>query len=206
VLCELPYFVIAVIFAVLFVILGIHIDKMLYPNWIGKDYGYTGLSFGISGIFLSLLFSSVVIKKIYKIFVPKKHYNNVMIIYEGEKASKKAVVFFVVLCVFVSVLFFNVMAFTGIAVTENETVVNKDFAFSKVVEQPLEDTEIAIVKGSYSGKYGYSVYADTAYAFKVDDEWIDFGIPNEEAKEIIENAIEKYDKSVKTYREVNDIE
>lgn len=73
-------------------------------------------------------------------------------------------------------------------------------------EYSLEKTEIAIVEGDYEDGE-YSQYIDTAYAFKLGSEWYDYGVPYDiEIEQLIESNIKKYNKNVKIYKSLEDIE
>lgn len=188
------------------VLLGIYLDKnVINPEWIGKEYGYTGLVFGIFGVVIGVILLLINIDKpLYKIIVPKNHYEEFMQILNVEEAPKGQIGFVCLLGIIVAVIMSINFAFTGVAVTKNYEIVKRDLCFSSVSHYPMESTEIAIIKGYYDNS-GYYEYIEPAYAFKLNDEWYDFGVANNEAKHIIEDAIEKYNKEVNVYKSIDHI-
>ena len=124
---------------------------------------------------------------------------------KAEEAPKVYVVICTVFGIVVSIVISVFFLFTGVGVTEDYNIVERKYTFSPVCEYSLEDTEIAIIKGT-TDDWGYSEYTDTAYAFKINGEWVEFGVASKEAQTIIETAIEKYDKDVSVYRTVDSIQ
>lgn len=199
-----PSIIIAVVFGIVFGFLGIQLDKYLYPDLIGKDYMGTVVSFFILGIAVSILPISLIPNRFYKLFVPKKHYDEFLIMLESEKLTKLDKIVFSVIAVIGIAIIFVLCAFTGVAFTNDGNIVSKDFIFSKAETYSLADTEIAAID-DVDGD-GIFDYTERAYAFKIDGEWIEFGVPDDETKAIIESAVEKNHKQVKVYEYFDDIE
>lgn len=190
------------VFAVIFAVIGYKIDGMLFADWIGRDKSDTVLSFLAIGGFTGLVVLSLIPPKAFKPIMSEKRFK-ALEAYEMAENSPKwmkivGAVCYVALCVFFLIMF----CFNGMGFNSNGDILNKDFMFSQVEEYKIEDTEIVIVEG-YESK-GYNEYGETAYAFKLDDEWVDFGIPDDDAKSIIEKAIEG--RNIKTYKTIEDIE
>lgn len=200
-----PQVFVIVVFIIGFVALGIHLDKTINADWIGKQYGYTAIAFSLIGIVLSVVALSLNIEKpLYKLIVPKEHFEDFSQMQNAEESPKIYTILFIAFGVVVSAIIFTFFAFTGTAVTEDFKIVDRQYVFSSVSEYPMESTDIAIVKGSTDNN-GYYEYIGTAYAFKLDDEWVDFGVPTGKAKKIIETAIEKYDRDVPVFDSIDDI-
>lgn len=199
-----PSFIIAIVFGAAFGFLGIQLDKYLYPGLIGKDYIGTGFAFFILGIAVSMIPISLIPNKFYKLFVSKKHYDEFLLMLESEKLTKLDKIVFSIIAVVGIVIIFVFCAFTGVAFTNDGNIVSKNFIFSKAETYSLADTEIAAID-DVDGD-GIFDYTERAYAFKIDGEWIEFGVPDDEAKAIIESAIEKNNTQVKVYEYFDDIE
>lgn len=209
-LMYMPVIIISVIFAIGFGIAGYYIDKNIFADCLGRKHYESVIAFGFAGTWISLIVSLLLPNSIYKLYIKKDRYDSFirMVNAQGntESFAQKAVIyiFCIVGCIAGALFFTTIFCFNGIAFN-NDAIVYKDFAFSQTQSYSFEDTEIAIVEGEYSnGSYGE--YIDTAYAFKLDEDWYDYGVPDEEIKELIEQNIEKYDKDVKIYKSVEDIE
>lgn len=201
-----PQAFVVLFFIVGSIVLGIYLDKyVVNVGWIGKQYGYSGVACGLIGVSLSLIALMLNFDRpLRKLITPKEHYGDVLQMLKAEEAPKVYVVICTVFCIVVSIVISVFFLFTGVGVTEDYNIVERKYTFSPVVEYSLEDTEIAIIKGT-TDDWGYSEYTDTAYAFKINGEWVEFGVPSKEAQTIIESAIEKYDKDVNVYNTVDSI-
>lgn len=201
-----PQLLILVLSIGLSVFLGIYLDKnVINPQWIGKSYGYTGLAFGIVGVTIGLALLMLNIDKpIYKLIVPKEHYEDFMIMLKAEESPKLYSALVMVLAIIASCIFVIFFAFTGMAVTDDYNIVSRAHCFSQVQEYDMKDIEIAIVKGT-NDTNGYNEYIEDAYAFKLDGEWVEFGVPNAKAQQVIQEGIEKYNKQINTYKSIEDI-
>lgn len=203
-----PYAVMAVIFAVLFGVLGVSIDKRVFDNCFGRSYFETALGFATVGVFLSFIFTWLIQKPLYKLILKKDYYNEFQQIIKAESSPLGIVLSVgcidILVCFFFTVFF----CFNGMAFNNNGNIVYKETAFSKQSIISFEDTEIAILKGTYSGRvHSYTEYEKTAYAFLLDGEWYEYGVPNDEnAEKLILNNIEKYNKNIKIYESIEDIE
>lgn len=186
--------------------LGMYLDKnVINPDWIGKSYGYTAIAFGIVGLTIGLILLILNIDKlIYKIIVPKEHYDDFMIMLKAEESPKIYTALVLALSVVASCIFITLFSFTGMAVTDDYNIVSRAYCFSQVQKYDMNNTEIAIVKGT-NDTDGYNEYIGDAYAFNLDGEWVEFGVPNAKAQQIIQGGIEKYNKQINTYKSIEDI-
>ncbi len=210
-LMYLPMLILAVIFAIAFGIIGYHIDENIFIDCIGKKHYSSLVAFGFSGACVSLIISVLLPNSVYKLFVKKDRYDSFIRMVnmqdiQGPFAFKAIVYAFIIIAVLVIAMFFTVVfCFNGIAF-KTDSIVYKEYAFSEMQRYSFEQTEIAIVEGSYN-EGEYSSYIGTAYAFKLGDEWYDYGVPDgNEVVLLIESNIEKYDKNVKIYKSIEDIE
>ncbi|MDE5963814.1 MAG: hypothetical protein K2G65_00245, partial [Eubacterium sp.] len=210
-LMYLPMLILAVIFAIAFGIIGYHIDENIFIDCIGKKHYSSLFAFGFSGACISLIISALLPNSVYKLFVKEDRYDSFIRMVnlqdiQGPFVFKAIVYAFIIIAVLVIAMFFTVVfCFNGIAF-ETDSIVYKEYAFSEMQRYSFEQTEIAIVEGSYN-EGEYSSYIGTAYAFKFGDEWYDYGVPDEnEVEQLIESNIEKYDKNVKIYKSIEDIE
>lgn len=201
-----PQAFVVLFFIVGSIVLGIYLDKyVVNVGWIGKQYGYSGVACGVIGVSLSLIALMLNFDRpLCKLITPIEHYGDVLQMLKAEEAPKVFTVICIVFGVVVSIIISVFFLFTGVGVTEDYNIVERKYTFSPVCEYSLEDTEIAIIKGT-TDDWGYSEYTDTAYAFKINGEWVEFGVPSKEAQTIIETAIEKYDKDVNVYNTVDSI-
>ncbi len=208
ILLYAPYAVMAVVFAVLFGVLGVNIDKHVFDNCFGRSYFDTAVGFATVGVFLSVIFTWFIQKPLYKLILKKDYYDKFQQIIKAE-SSPSGVIFVVgVLIILVCFFFTMFFCFNGMAFNDDGDIVYKETAFSEQNVISFEDAEIAILQGTHSGRsHSYSEYDETAYAFQLDGEWYEYGVPNDErAEKLILNSIEKYDKNVKTYKSIEDIE
>lgn len=207
ILLYVPYVVMAIVFAVLFAVLGVAIDKRVFDNCFGRSYFDTAVGFATVGVFLSFIFSWLIQKPLYKLILKKDSYDKFQKIMKAE-SSPSGVVFVVgVLIVLVCFFFTMFFCFNGMAFNDDGDIVYKETAFSEQNVISFEDAEIAVLQGTHSGKsHSYTEYDESAYAFLLDGEWYEYGIPSDErAEELILNNIEKYDKNVKTYKSIEEI-
>lgn len=195
-------FIIACVFAVACGIVGYKLDSTILSDWVGRNHFESALGFVLAGLFIGLSLLAIIPDKALKPFLSKEKYESFLIASELQRLPKWAEVATVVVALAISAV---AICFTlnGVGMDKNGNLLYKHFAFSQTEVYTLEETDIAIVKG-YESK-GYTDYGETAYAFYINDSWEDLGIPSDENKEYIENAIKKYNKNVKTYKTVNDI-
>lgn len=192
------------VFGAIFGFIGYKLDSSMFADWIGKNHYDTGWIFALIGIFVGLLLLAMLPYRVFKPFMSEKRYEGFKAYLDSQNISTPAKVFVVTIIIVFALAGLYFFSFNGVGLTDNMEIKYKEYALSATEIYSLEDTEIAIVRG-YNNR-GFCEYGDTAYAFKVDGEWEDFGIPDDESKRIIENAIEKYDKHPKTYKTVGDIE
>ncbi|MCM1285979.1 MAG: hypothetical protein NC213_05600 [Acetobacter sp.] len=199
-----PYAVIAVIFAIIFGAVGVKVQMSLYNGCIGVDYFSSALGFGVAGASLSVILTSLINDKIYKIIVPKSKKDHFEMILELEKSSVWGTVLIAAGTIAIAV--FSIVMFTcsGFGFKNNE-IRHREYIFETFETCYFEDVEIAEVKGTVDSD-GYSEYIDTAYAFKIGGEWFDYGVPDDDAKKLIESNIEKYNKQLKTADSIEDLE
>ncbi len=200
-----PYVVAAIIFAIAFGFIGYYLDKNMFAQYIGKEHFDTVLAFGFVGAITSVVFMGFLIKNIYRIIVKKDYYDEFMQVVRAETAPKwlEAVSYALIIALDVFLICF--FCFNGVFFTQNGEIAKKDYAFSQMETYSFDDIEIAAIEGSYD-KYGYSEYIDTAYAFKLDGEWVEYGVPNDDTKGIIENSINKFNKNVIKAEAFEDLE
>ncbi|MCH5321399.1 MAG: YIP1 family protein [Eubacterium sp.] len=210
-LMYLPVIVIAVIFAVIFAIIGYRIDKNIYADCIGRNSYLSVFAFGFVGVWISLIVSLLLPDSIYKFIVKKDKYDSFkrMVNSEsilGSTIYKVLVCFLLIIaCLAIAVFFTFIFCFNGVAFKEN-SIVYREYGFSQMETYSFENTEIAILEGSYSDSE-YREYEDTAYAFKLGDEWVNYGVPtDDETTELIESNIKNYNKQVKTVKSIEDLE
>ena len=201
-----PTVLVVLFFVVGSIVLGFYLDKyVVNVGWIGKGYGYTGVACGLIGVSLSLIALMLNFDRpLCKLITPKSHYEDILQMIKAEEAPKVFSIICIVFAIVVSIVISVFFLFTGIGLTEDYKIVERKYAFSPVCEYSLEDTEIAIIKGTIDD-WEYLEYTDTAYAFKLNGEWVEFGVAPKEAQTIIETAIEKYDKDVNVYNTVESI-
>lgn len=201
-----PYIIFAIVFAVAFGFIGLYIDKQIYNNCFGRMHFDTVLGFAVVGAFLSCILTWIIHKPLYKRIVKKDYYDEFQQILMAESSPPALIAALGVLIVIVCLFFTAFFCFNGMAFNSDGNIIYKDTAFSQKKIIMFADTEIAIVKG-YHSKGGYSEYLDTAYAFKIENDWYEYGVPDEEeVVEYIENSINKYNKDVKIYKSIEDIE
>lgn len=210
-LMYLPVIVIAVIFAIVFAIIGYHIDKNIYADCIGRNHYLSVFAFGFVGVWISLIVSLLLPNSIYKLIVKKDKYDSFMRMVNSESlhGSTAFKVFINAILIIgslgIAVFFTFMFCFNGVAFKEN-SIVYREYGFSQMETYSFENTEIAIVEGSYSD-WEYSEYEDTAYVFKLGDEWIEYGVSTDyETTELIESNIKNYNKQVKTVKSIEDLE
>lgn len=192
--------VISILFGVLCVFIGTKIDAYVLSDWVGRNRIEGSLGFFLVGFFVGLVFFAILPDTIVKPFLPKSRYEEYLALAKSEDVSflTKAIIIAVVIVLCCGVLFF--FTFNGVGMNKDGDILYKKFALSETKVYSLEDTEIAIILGDGDGEY-----VDTAYAFCLDGEWIDFGVADEQNKQKIEESIAKYNKDVKTYNSVGDI-
>lgn len=193
---------IAGVFAIICGCVGYKLDAKILSTWVGRNHFESALGFVLAGLFVGLIILALTPAKALKPFMSKDKYESFLIIDELHSIPKWAQVIVTIVALLISAV---AICFTlnGVGMDTNGNVLYKQFAFSQTQVYTLEETDIAIVKGFESK--GYNAYDDTAYAFYVNDTWEDLGIPSEENKEKIEQAIKDYNKDVKTYKTVGDI-
>lgn len=193
---------IGAIFAVVFAVVGYKLDVMMYSDWLGRNASDTVLAFLMIGAFTGVMFGGLLPVKIYRPLVSEERFESIQAFIESEKTSSKTLITVGVLSYIALVLImFSLGAFNGVGFTNNGEIKYKEFAFSQVETYQLDETEVAIVRG-YQSK-GFKEYGETAYAFKLGDEWVDYGIPDENSKPIIENRIKG--EEIKIYKTAGDI-
>lgn len=209
-LIYLPFIINALVFMVVFAVVGYKINMSVFENCVGSDNLSCAFSFAFAGIWISIIVSSLLPHSVYKLVVKKENYDsfirmvNAQDIHDttGMKVLKYG--FLIVSCLAIALFFIFVFCFNGIAFS-GDKIVYKEYAFSQKEVYSFEDTDIAIVKGSRDGN-GYSEYTDTAYAFCLDGEWFEYGVPaDEKSKELILYNIDKYNKDIKTYDDIVDL-
>lgn len=205
----LPIVLIAIAFAALFAALGYYIDGQVFSGCIGRNPYTSVLGFGFAGVCLSLIVSVLLPPAVYKPLVKKDRYDAFIRLVNtrelhGPKVLKIVVYAFVILgCLGISAFFISFFCFNGMAFSD-ESIKYKEYAFSQMQEYSLKSTEIAVVEGSYSDGEYYE-YIDTAYAFKLNGEWYDYGVADSEVKEILEKSISQNNTQVKKYKSIEDI-
>lgn len=191
-----------VVFAIVFAIIGYKIDSMLFADWIGRSSSETVFAFVAIGCFTGLSVLGLIPTSAFKSILSEKRYKSLEAYEMAEKSPKwmkiAAGVCYAAVCAFLLIVF----CFNGIGFNSNGDIMNKDFMFSDTQTYKIEETEIVIVNGYEDD--GYNEYDETAYAFKLGDDWIDYGIPDDESKPVIEKAIEG--RNIKTYKTIEDIE
>ncbi len=192
---------ISILFGVLCMFIGVKLDAYVMADWVGRNRLEASLPFFLVGFFVCLLFFAILPDSIVKPFLSKSRYDEYLALAKAESFSLtvKMIIVVAVIALCCGSLFF--FAFNGVGINKDGDILYKKYALSETKTYSLEDTEIAIVTGD-----GGSEYIDTAYAFCIDGEWIDFGVAEEENKKIIEESIAKYNKEVKIYSSVGDIE
>lgn len=202
----IPYVIFALIFAVIFGFIGVKIQLSLYDGYIGVDYFSSALGFGVAGASLSVAFTSMINEKIYKIIVPKSRKDHFDMILELEKSPSQmqGMIFAILGTTAIAVFFIVMFTCSGFGFKDNE-IRHREYLFEPFETYCFEDVEMAEIKGT-ADDGGYSEYMDTAYAFKLDGEWYEYGVPDIEAKELIESNIEKYGMQLKTAETTADLE
>lgn len=197
----LPYIAFMIIFAIVFGLVGLLIDNKIYSDYFGRSSLDAFIFSAMIGIFVSWIFTWFIRKPIYK-FILKKNYDDRRFIkIMNEKSSPTGVLIFsCVLIVATCILIFMFGCFNGFAFDNDGNVYYKETPFSQNEVVAIDDVEIAIIKNRH-GRYNTHIeYHDTAYAFKFGDEWIAYGVPNDEkSKNLILNSIEENNKIVNTY-------
>lgn len=194
----------AVVFGVLLGYVGYRLELNMFDGWIGKNHGDTIMGFAGVGALLGVLILCFIPVERFKPFLPAKRYENLASFDQTQNVGIFGKIFAVLGVVGLSAFLVFVFCLSGIGFTENQELLYKKYALSQVQTYELKDVEIAIVKG-YESK-GYNEYGETAYAFKLDGEWVDYGIPNDDANEVIQKAIKDNNKEIKTYKTIEDIE
>ncbi len=200
-----PYVIAAIVFAIAFGFIGYYVDKNMFSQYIGKEHWETAFAFRLAGALTSVLFMGFIEKPIYKLIVRKDYYDEFMQVVRAATAPKWLEAVAYALIVVIDVFLICIFCFNGIFFTQNGEIAKKDYAFSQVETYNFEDTDIATIEGSYDSN-GYNEYIDTAYAFRLDGEWFEYGVPNDDAKSIIENSIKKYNKNVIKAEAFEDLE
>lgn len=199
-----PYVFFAIVFAIIFGIMGIKIQSALYEGYIGFDLFDSALGFGTAGAAFSLIFTGIFDKLIYKIIVPKSKKDHLNMILEKEKATVWGVVIGVIGSVAICAFFILNFCFSGAGFSE-DNIKFRNYCFQKFQTYSYGDVEIAEIKGDYSDG-SYSEYLDKAYAFCFDgDNWYEYGVADEETKCLIEKKAKEYNKEINTYKTVGDI-
>lgn len=208
-LMYLPIIILAVAFAVVFGIIGYYVDESIFGECIGRNHLSSIVGFAFAGVCVSLIFSVLLPNSVYKLFIKKDEYDEFMRMVNAQEIQGPAIykvliyAFIIIACLAIATFFTCMFCFNGVAFTQS-SIVYKEYAFSKMEEYSFENTDMAIIEGSYSDGE-YSEYGGTAYAFKLGDEWYDYGIADNEASSVIESNIAKYNKDVKVYKSVEDI-
>lgn len=200
----IPYVIIAIILAVIFSVIGVKIQISLYDGYIGVDYFSSLLGFGAAGASLSVLLTSLINEKIYKIIVPKSKKDHFDMMIEHEKCSSSGTIFVIISTIAIAAFFIVMFTCSGFGFKDNE-IRHREYIFEPFETYYFEDVEMAEIKGTVDDG-DYLEYGDTAYAFKIDGEWFDYGIPDDDAKKLIESNIEKYNKQLKTADSIGDLE
>lgn len=200
-----PYVAAAIVFAIAFGFMGYYLDKNMFSQYIGKDHWETALAFAIAGALASAIFIGFLEKPIYKLIVKKDYYEEFMQVVRAEAAPKWLEAVAYALVIVIDVFLICIFCFNGVFFTHNGEIVNKKYAFSQAETYSFEDADIAAIEGTYDSD-GYSEYIDTAYAFRLDGEWVEYGVADDDAKSIIENSIKKYDKNIIQAETFEDLE
>lgn len=196
----LPYLIFMVIFAVPGWFFGLAVDKAVYSELFGRYHFEAEMSGVILFILLSTIPAWFIRKRIYKLVLGDR-WDDYEAFDDEQQMGTWLNLFFGALMLGMAAFFF-MLAFSGIAFSQNGEIVYRDFEIHPQVYE-LSETPIAIIEEDTD----CAEYIDTAYAFKLDDEWVEYGIPaDEEAKAIIEKAVSEKETPPKTYRTVDDID
>lgn len=199
-----PYVFFAIVFAVIFGFVGVKIQGILYDGYIGVDYFESALGFATAGAAISVIFTGLIDKFIYKIIVPKSKMGHFNIIYEKEKSSDLGGILALICCVVLCGFFTFAFCFSGAGFNE-DNIKYREYCFQKFQTYSYIDVEIAEIDGSYSDGV-YSEYLEPAYAFNFDGEWYEYGAADSETQELLNKKTKEFNKKIKTYRAIEDIE
>ncbi|MCH5316086.1 MAG: hypothetical protein J1E81_09235 [Eubacterium sp.] len=197
IIMSIPYVVFAVVFAVIFAVAFRYIDAQIYSECVARSSSSDITVF--VGVFLGavagVVFFSFFPPKTYKLIAKGKTYEQIeQTLYSSATDSPLAYVTIVGGCLLIFAFFICMFSFNGAGFTEN-SVIYKEYVFSQKQEYSFEDMKICEIEATYDDG-DYHEYIGTAYAFKFDDEWYDFGVPNDEEMQIIQNNIKKYNIKV----------
>ncbi|MBR0412522.1 MAG: hypothetical protein IJI47_03005 [Eubacterium sp.] len=196
----LPYLIFIVLFAVPGWFFGMAADKAVYSGLFGRYHFEAELSGVALFIMLSTIPAWFVRKRIYKLILGDR-WDNYVAFDDEQQMGTGLNLFFGALMLGLAAFFFMI-GFSGIAFSQSGEIVYRDFEIHPQVYE-LSKTPIAIVKEDTEN----SEYKDTAYAFKLDGEWVEYGIPADaEAKAIIEKAVSEKESPPKTYQSIYDID
>lgn len=193
--------VFSILIGILCVFLGSRLDAYVMADWVGRNRLEASLGFFLIGFFFALIILAIIPDSVMKPFFSKTRYEEYLALEKMQDISfvAKIIIVAVVVILCCGILFF--FTFNGVGMNKDGDILYKEFALSETRVYSLKDTEIAIVVGDGGGEY-----TDTAYAFCLDGKWVDFGVADEQNKKKIEESIAKYNKDVKTYDSVGDIE
>lgn len=198
------FVVFVLVFGAVFAYLGYRLELQLMSEWIGRKHFDTCFAFFGAGAFIGMLVLALIPVEWFKPILPKKRYDALASFEQTQNISLVGKIIISVIVIIIAAFFITFFSLNGIGLNDNQEILYKEYAFSQTQAYSLKDTDIAIVKG-YQSK-GYNEYSDTAYAFKIDGEWIDYGVPDNKASQIIEKVIKDNGKTVNTYDTVGDIE
>ncbi len=211
-LMYLPLLINAVLFLFLFAVIGYKLDEQVFADCVGANHLKSAFGFGIAGVWVSLAVSLLLPNSIYKWIVKKENYDSFIRMVKAQDIQVKKIyrtliyAFLILACLAAALFFIFVFCFNGI-VFNDDAIVYKEYAFSEQQIYSFEDTDIAVVEGSYDSDGWYAEYDETAYAFCLDGEWVEYGVPADEPSgSMIQKNIEKYNKSVRIYQSIRDIE
>lgn len=204
IMIAVPYVIFAIVFAILTAAELYYIDGLIYSECVVRNHIYAAFIGLFLGAFTGVCVFSLFPPGVYKLLVKGEKYEEIeQVLYASAVNSAWGYVIVIGSCLFMWAFFICVFTFNGFGFTD-DAIVYKEYTFSKKEVYSFESTDICEIKAIYSDG-GYSEYTDTAYAFKLDDEWYEFGVPAYEEEEIILKNIEKYDKQIQSFYSIDDI-
>lgn len=191
-LMLLPYIFGVVIFGSVFGVLANYIMQKLFVGYYMENIGVVTFFF----VFLGVIFGAAVVGLcnidvlFWKLFYKKETARRIYDVAKEDQAPTWLMI--VTLAVTVIFVFFvSVFAISGIGIgTEN--VLYKDNLFSENQYYSYESLEVAVITNSVDG----SEFAETAYAFYIDNEWYEYGVPNKRAKALLESKLKEYNINI----------
>lgn len=208
ILVLLPYAVNFFLFTVVAFFFGKYVDSKIFAECYGRDSEQTVILFTFFAASLACSFTWFFQKPLYKMIIKDRNYDMFQLTVGAELLSRTKqkgyykelrIVYSVMSIFFLVVTFIFVIfgCFNGAAINNDGDIVYKSTAFSH--KQIIDFETVEIVELTNDNSWNY--------AFKLDNKWQGYSAKEDsQAEKIMIDNIKKYDKNVRIYESIKDIE